>query len=190
MDNFIGVFDTDYDTDPIIQYFKDCTEAGLVIPRNIMVDSINKVQDSAITFPPILTPTLISIRKDIQASFLQDYGKYTVAAFTEYTKKYTSLQAVKLQQLVMNMQCTKPEEGYHTWHCENSYNGARMCATMMYLNEDFEGGELEFLYQSLRIKPKKGRFIIFPATYTHLHRGNPPLSGKKYILTSWLEQQG
>ena len=59
---------------------------------------------------------------------------------------------------------------------------------MMYLNDDFEGGETEFLYQNKRIVPKRGQFLIWPATYTHAHRGNPPLSGKKYITTSWIEQ--
>jgi len=29
--------------------------------------------------------------------------------------------------------------------------------------------------------------ILSPAAYTHMHRGNPPLSGPKYVLTSWLE---
>ena len=63
----------------------------------------------------------------------------------------------------------------------------RILATMMYLNDVDEGGETEFLYQSLRFKPKRGQFLIWPAGFTHVHRGNPPLSGEKYISTSWLE---
>ena len=50
-----------------------------------------------------------------------------------------------------------------------------------------EGGETEFLYQSKRFQPKRGQFLIWPAGFTHVHRGNPPLSGEKYISTSWLE---
>ena len=56
---------------------------------------------------------------------------------------------------------------------------------MMYLNEGFEGGETEWLYQSRRETPKTGRVVIWPATFTHTHRGNPPLNGEKYIATSW-----
>ena len=59
---------------------------------------------------------------------------------------------------------------------------------MMYLNDVDDGGETEFLYQKKRIRPKQGRVLIFPAGFTHTHRGNPPLSGDKYILTSWLEE--
>jgi len=54
-----------------------------------------------------------------------------------------------------------------------------------YLNDDFEGGETEFLYQGVRVKPEKGKTVIFPASYTHVHRGNPPIGGTKYIATTW-----
>ena len=48
-----------------------------------------------------------------------------------------------------------------------------------------EQGETEFLYQKQRIKPVEGRVVIFPGSFTHLHRGNPPLN-IKYIATGWL----
>jgi len=55
----------------------------------------------------------------------------------------------------------------------------------MYLNEIEEGGETEFLYLNKRVKSKAGRVIIFPAGFTHTHRGNPPINQTKYILSSW-----
>ena len=55
----------------------------------------------------------------------------------------------------------------------------------IYLNEEFEGGETEFLYFNQRIKPKLGRLIIFPCAFTHTHRGNPPIGGTKYIASTW-----
>ena len=58
---------------------------------------------------------------------------------------------------------------------------------MMYLNTVEEGGETEFLYLAKRFKPVRGRVLIWPAGFTHVHRGNPPLTGEKYIATSWLE---
>jgi hypothetical protein len=58
---------------------------------------------------------------------------------------------------------------------------------ILYLNDVDEGGETEFLYQSIRIKPKKGTLILCPGSFTHTHRGNPPLSGEKYIVTTWIE---
>jgi hypothetical protein len=58
---------------------------------------------------------------------------------------------------------------------------------ILYLNDVEEGGETEFLHQGKRIKPTKGTLILAPASYTHAHRGNPPLSNDKIIITSWVE---
>ena len=62
----------------------------------------------------------------------------------------------------------------------------RVLAYSIYLNDVEEGGETEFLYQSVRVKPVKGRMVIWPAYFPFVHRGNPPLKGEKYLLTSWL----
>ena len=59
---------------------------------------------------------------------------------------------------------------------------------MLYLNYVDDGGETEFLYQHKRFKPEAGKLLIWPAPWTHLHRGNPPLKGEKYIITSWIEK--
>jgi hypothetical protein len=58
---------------------------------------------------------------------------------------------------------------------------------MLYLNDVEEGGETEFLYLKKRIKPQQNRLLIWPAGFTHTHRGNPPLSNNKYIITGWVE---
>ena len=60
----------------------------------------------------------------------------------------------------------------------------------LFLNDVDEGGELEFLHQGIRIKPRKGDFVVWPAYFTHLHRGNPPLKDEKWIVTGWFEQLG
>jgi len=63
----------------------------------------------------------------------------------------------------------------------------RFIVISLYLNTIEKGGETEFLDQGLRVEAVKNRFVMFPATYTHVHRGNPPLSGTKYIITGWVE---
>ena len=75
--------------------------------------------------------------------------------------------------------------GFHQWHHENLFDRQRELVWTLYLNDVEEGGETELLYQQIRIKPKKGLFTIFPASWTHIHRGNPPLSNEKYIGTGW-----
>ena len=89
----------------------------------------------------------------------------------------------------IKIQKTLPQGGYHVWHCEhaNIETGRRFAFIILYLNDVESGGETEFLYQSARVEASQGRLVLAPAAYTHMHRGNPPLTGAKYILTSWLE---
>ena len=77
--------------------------------------------------------------------------------------------------------------GFHAWHYETGALEvtARQFVVQLYLNDDFDGGETEFLYQQRREEAVAGDVIIFPASFTHTHRGNPPLGGTKYIATSW-----
>ncbi len=95
-----------------------------------------------------------------------------------------------IQYTGLKIQKTLPTEGYHIWHIEHGNSmetSFRAFVYSIYLNDVEEGGETEFLHFSQRIKPKTGRIVIWPAAFPYLHRGNPPLSGKKYILTSWLK---
>ena len=62
-----------------------------------------------------------------------------------------------------------------------------MVVATLYLNTVEEGGETEFLYQSMRVSPVQGTMLLWPAPWTQTHRGNPPLKGTKYIITTWLE---
>jgi hypothetical protein len=89
----------------------------------------------------------------------------------------------------LKLQKTLPTEGYHIWHVEHNqgfHNEARAFVFSVYLNDVEDGGETEFLNFSKRVKPKAGRIVIWPAGFPYVHRGNPPLSGEKYILTSWM----
>ena len=89
------------------------------------------------------------------------------------------------------LQKTEPTEGFHSFHEENSSwnNQYRTMAWMVYLNDVEEGGETEFLYQQKKVKPEKGKLVIWPGAFTHLHRGNPPMS-TKYIATGWFQVDG
>jgi len=89
------------------------------------------------------------------------------------------------------IQNTHPGQGYHVWHCEWTNDlPRRVLAWALFLNDVDEGGELEFLHQGIRIKPRKGDFVVWPSMFTHLHRGNPPISNDKWIVTGWFEDIG
>lgn len=115
---------------------------------------------------------------------------FWATAYKDYSKRFNVLSAISNHQIYcIKIQRTKVGEGYHVWHCENATRSqcGRIMNFILYLNDVDDGGETEFLYYHKRIKPKKGTLILFPAGYTHTHRGNPPLKGSKYILTGWVE---
>jgi hypothetical protein len=82
--------------------------------------------------------------------------------------------------------------GYPYWHSEiypkqdDGETLHRVLLWTIYLNDAFEDGETEFLYQRRRIVPRTGSLLIAPAGFTHTHRGNRPKGGNKYIATSWV----
>ena len=77
-----------------------------------------------------------------------------------------------------------PEEGFFSLHSEQSGRYPyRMLAWMIYLNDAKSG--TEFLYQKRTVTPKVGRTVIWPAGWTHPHKGVTPNIGVKYIATGW-----
>lgn len=105
----------------------------------------------------------------------------------EYTTVFGHLKPIMLYSINQKVQKTPAGGGYHVWHDENSavQHSSRIAVWMFYLNDDFEGGETEFLYYKKRIKPSKGTLLIWPAGLTHAHRGGLVLSGMKYVITGW-----
>jgi len=100
------------------------------------------------------------------------------------------LKAAEMHKIyTVKIQRTRPTEGYHVWHFEDATraHSNRILTFMVYLNDIEDGGETEFLYLSKRVKPVAGRVLIWPAGFTHTHRGNPPLKDTKYIITGWVE---
>ena len=89
----------------------------------------------------------------------------------------------------INIQYYKPYEGYRAIHCERTgYNlrtTSRHLAFQTYLNTVDDGGETEFVYQQYKCKAVKGKTLIWPADWTHSHRGIVSSTESKYIITGW-----
>tara|TARA_B100001769_G_C21942477_1_gene507692 strand:- start:419 stop:844 length:426 start_codon:yes stop_codon:yes gene_type:complete len=63
----------------------------------------------------------------------------------------------------------------------------RFLILMVYLNDDFDGGETEFPVFGDKVKPEKGKLVVFPPLWQYMHRGNPPTNGHaKYFLMTYL----
>lgn len=75
----------------------------------------------------------------------------------------------------------------------NRNAGERKATLLIYLNDNFEGGETEFVHLDIKIKPKKGNAILFINTTDaqinieeSMHCGHPVRNGQKWICTKWI----
>ncbi len=121
--------------------------------------------------------------KDIDHALFRSLG-LAVKAFRERHPFFRG----RFKDVGYAIQRTNPGEFYH-WHIDGGSHqfADRQLVAVWYLNDvEGPGGETEFLYQKVKVKPKKGRLLLFPPFWTHVHRGVELEQGVKYIATTWL----
>jgi|TARA_B110000483_G_C18201448_1_gene545434 hypothetical protein len=195
---FIGIFENaiNHNTcDKIIEHFKLVQHNNLTLNRQQIDQRIKKTEKDTLNyflkdqrFDRDIQETIISKTDNW---ILDEFKNSVWGCYNAYSEKFGILNDLGKHSLSTHVKIQKslPSQGYHMWHCESDSMATshRMALVLMYLNDVDEGGETEFLYQSLRVKPKKGSIIICPADFSHTHRGNPPLAGEKFIITTWIE---
>jgi hypothetical protein len=142
-------------------------------------------------------------RKDIQLfmegihpDMAEATQQFVGDCFEQYIQVYQGL--IKNVDPVSSWSCkvqrTDPGGGFHRWHCESGdflYRD-RVLTWMIYLNDIpvENGGGTDFLYQKLSLQPTIGTVVLWPAGYTHMHRGSF-LTGdtQKYIATGWFDRE-
>ena len=110
--------------------------------------------------------------------------------YKDYNKQWPFLASIISKLEIGRFNLGKYIKGQHFQkvHTERANLGSlhRLLAFMTYLNDVEDGGSTYFSHYDLDIKPKKGLTIIWPAEWTHAHKGNMVNSGSKYIITGWL----
>mgnify|MGYP001579490452 CR=1 FL=1 len=131
--------------------------------------------------------------KDIPQSkalikYFEELYKFTNLYKNKYTSCNNQVDSWGLES-VFKIQKYKPSQAYHSWHCEkgNVATAIRHLVWMTYLNDVKKGGETEWYYQKLKIKPKKGLTVIWPSEWTFTHKGHTTINEDKYIITGWYE---
>tara|TARA_A100000171_G_C2041662_1_gene100785 strand:+ start:58 stop:606 length:549 start_codon:yes stop_codon:yes gene_type:complete len=104
-----------------------------------------------------------------------------------YVEKYNIKQKL-LTQFCNNIQYYKPKQGYPALHYERGEAfPARQLVYMLYCNTVTDKGGTEFPYQNITLSAVKGKLVIWPAEFTHPHRGIISNTQEKYIVTGWVE---
>lgn len=113
--------------------------------------------------------------------------------FFEGIKKYMS-EFSKIKNLVQKIEtidALKYEVGGHyIYHVDSGINAPRTLSAVLFLNNDYEGGELCFadpINQEcyLKVNPAPGRLIVWPSNFLYPHAVTPLKKGKRYSVVSW-----
>ncbi len=108
-------------------------------------------------------------------------------AMNELAKKFPYFKT-GFKDVGYAIQRTEVGEYYH-WHIDGGSHdfSQRQLVAIWYLNDvKGPGGETEFSFQNVKIKPEQGKLLLFPPFWTHEHRGVELQQGLKYIATTWV----
>jgi len=135
--------------------------------------------------------TDMAISLDSKENCFLNYIEELNECSKKYRKIYDSLDKNISNWTItekINIQKYKKGEAFFAWHCERDALGSsskRLLVFMTYLNTVKKGGETEWLYQKLKIKPEEGLTVIWPADWMFTHKGCPSFTEEKYIITGW-----
>jgi len=135
----------------------------------------------------ILNTKEVIFYNDSNNKVVRSFFDILLKCVTNYMIKYKLNNKVQISK-TNNIQHYQSKTGYVNLHYEkNKENPKRQLVYMVYLNTIKKGGGTEFPFQNTIIKAIKGNLIIWPADFTHPHKGIISETEEKYIATGWLE---
>ena len=187
------------------KFHKSTLMGGWYIPKNICKD-INKLIDNnynnmieGITRRngKVIVDKSFKESKELPVPLNENRGPFT--KYKEFLKRVIIKYSKKFPEMLDNSSFGLAEDynlqrypifgGFKKWHFENDFrsnlNYHRCLVFMTYLN-DVEDGGTEFKYQNLICPAKEGLTLIWPAYWTHTHRGIPSKTKEKSIVTGWI----
>jgi hypothetical protein len=183
--NFIGSWNLDpLDLcDEIISYFESNESKQ---KKGQTISGLNQNVKKSVDIN--ISPNEIKLPKN------QVFNSYFNALFTchkDYILQWPFLASFlnRVEIGSFNIQRYQAGEHFQQIHSERTSIESlhRIFAWMTYLNDVDDGGTTYFSHYGLEIVPRKGLTLIWPAEWTHAHKGNVLHSGSKYIITGWMD---
>lgn len=126
--------------------------------------------------------SMMSLMNDIDfINFNDNLNKNVADPLLNYSKKYGYWNLIPEGWVLLKYNIND----FFDVHTDSSRRYPRQVSSVYYINDDYSGGELEFPYINLSIKPSSGELLIFPSTNLFSHKARPVISGVKYSMANW-----
>lgn len=102
----------------------------------------------------------------------------------DYCSNYNNIK----MEFMESINFVKYEKNHHFQvHSDHGFSYICTISSVMYLNDEYEGGELYFPYLDVKIKPEYGDIVLFPSTFIYAHASLPIVSGTKYSAVTMFD---
>jgi len=169
-----------------IDYIEQIKEQGLSWrPAEVLVDlnenksgTNNKARDTDL----IMLPHHENLGDDILSEFTKEFHKEIKPLLDQYKSNYyATIEKFESPQLLRYGQ----EQKFHD-HIDDHPFFTRRISLTFYLNDDYEGGDVEFKRHNLRFKAEKNQLLVFPSNFIYNHEVHPVTSGLRYVVVQWM----
>jgi hypothetical protein len=134
--------------------------------------------------------TELNITRLSEAGFLQVFRGLIDAALERYNRDVELAIPVPntalISDLIMKRYRTGGAERFQLHFDAVQHVANRYLVVLWYLNDVEAGGETRFPQLDFLVRPEAGRLLMFPPYWMYQHEGTAPVSGEKYILSTYL----
>lgn len=106
-------------------------------------------------------------------------------AYTHYSETLYPFAAKNIKSREHSIHLLKYGPGGHLPAHQDQGVSTRVLSSVMYLNDDYDGGEIEFINSGVKIKPAAGSIIFFPSNFLYVHEVYPITAGYRYSMPHW-----
>lgn len=156
-------------------------------PAEVLVDqAINesgtnyKARDTDLIMLPKLED--LSNGNDLISKFVREFYKSIEKPLSTYFRMYgAQIARYESPQLLRY----GPNQLFHD-HIDDHPFFPRRVSLTFYVNDEYEGGDIEFRRFGLRIKAKANQLLVFPSNYVYNHQVHPVTDGLRYVVVQWM----
>jgi hypothetical protein len=181
LDHFIRVYDANLDADfcrQLIESFQNLARFQASNGRGVRAG----LEDSA------WTELNVSRLADdgFRASFRQKIDRALERYNADVGLALPLPNSMFIADLTMKRYRPAAEEQFQLHFDAVNHLAHRYLVLLWYLNDVASGGETEFPQLQRKVEPRTGRLLMFPPYWMYQHAGLPPISGDKYIISTYL----